>query len=210
MKLTYFDLRGRAEPIRLAFLISEIDYEDDRFEFQAWKDIKPTLPYGSVPVLTVDGQVLAQSGAILRYVGKLGKLYPSDPLQALKVDEVMDTIHDMVSVVYGYKGDDRGVLKEQRTKFIDETLPRYAGALEKRFESFGEGVYAVGDQISIADLVITCFINGFKSGVFDFVPSDVMENYPKFMAIHKQVMELPSVVEWYKKYPIKFQASKMD
>eukprot|EP00178_Gracilaria_changii_P015130 TRINITY_DN423_c1_g4_i1.p4 TRINITY_DN423_c1_g4~~TRINITY_DN423_c1_g4_i1.p4 ORF type:complete len:214 (-),score=46.14 TRINITY_DN423_c1_g4_i1:3507-4148(-) len=210
MKLTYFDLRGRAEPIRLAFVISGTDFEDDRFSFESWKDIKPTTPYGSVPTLSIDGEVMAQSNALLRYVGKLGDLYPSDALDALKVDEVTDTVMDMAMVLYGYRGDDQEKLKEQRNKFVTEAVPRYAAALEKRLELFGDGVYAVGGQISIADIVVTCFINGIKSGVFDFVPVDLFDEYSKLSAIHKAVMELPAVVEWYKKYPIKYQTPKLE
>ncbi|KAI0566490.1 Glutathione S-transferase [Gracilaria domingensis] len=210
MKLTYFDLRGRAEPIRLAFILGGIEFEDDRFAFSSWKDIKATTPYGAVPTMTVDGEVAAQSNAILRYVGKLGKLYPTCSLAALKVDEIVDTLADLAMVLYGYRGDDQEKLKEQRNKFVTEGIPRYAGALEKRLSLFGEGVYAVDDKLSIADIVITCFINSIKCGIMDFVPTDVFDEYPKLMAIHKTIMEQPSVVEWYEKYPIKYQTPKME
>jgi glutathione S-transferase len=41
-----------------------------------------------VPVLEVGGVVYCQSNAILRYVGKLAKLYPEDPVLALRADMV--------------------------------------------------------------------------------------------------------------------------
>ena len=37
-----------------------------------------------------DGQLVSQSNAILRFVGKYSNLYPSDPYKALKVDEFID------------------------------------------------------------------------------------------------------------------------
>lgn len=210
MKLTYFDLRGRAEPIRLAFLLSDIQYEDDRFSFPQFKEIKPTTPYGSVPTLTVDGEQMAQSGAILRYVGKLGNLYPSDPLTALKVDEVIEALVDLGNSMYSYRGSDAELLKAARKKFVDEDVPRYVGALEKRLELFGDASHAVGDQLTVADLVITCTVNSVQCGIMDYVPVDVLDAYPRINAIHKAVMENPKVVEWYKKYPIKKQTPKMD
>ncbi len=42
-----------------------------------------------VPVLEVDGKMLAQSGAIERYAAKLAGLYPSDEWELAKVEEVV-------------------------------------------------------------------------------------------------------------------------
>ncbi|PXF40465.1 Hematopoietic prostaglandin D synthase [Gracilariopsis chorda] len=210
LKLTYFDLRGRAEPIRLAFLLSDIEYEDDRFSFPQWKEVKPKTPYGSVPTLTVDGEQMAQSGAILRYVGKLAALYPSDAIAALKVDEVMETLVDLNNSTYSYRGSDTEQLKAARKKLVDEDIPRYVGALEKRLETFGGASHAVGNELTVADLVITCTVNSVQCGILDYVPVDVLDQYPRINAIHKAVMDNPKVVEWYKKYPIKKQTPKMD
>ncbi|WP_411024211.1 hypothetical protein, partial [Salmonella sp. s58408] len=52
------------------------------------------LPNGQLPILEVDGYVLPQSMAILRYVGRLGGLYPSDDLEAAKCDAVLDSATD--------------------------------------------------------------------------------------------------------------------
>jgi glutathione S-transferase len=47
---------------------------------------KESLPFGQVPVLTVDAQVIPQEVAILQYIGRQSGLYPSDREEALKVD----------------------------------------------------------------------------------------------------------------------------
>jgi glutathione S-transferase len=68
--------------------------------FQEFTDLKPSLPSGQLPVLEIeDGatgskKVMDQSNAIMRYVGKLGGLYPSDPVEALEVDIVIETVEE--------------------------------------------------------------------------------------------------------------------
>ena len=44
----------------------------------------------SQPVLEVDGVSATQSVAHLRYAGKKSGLYPTDDMQALRVDEILD------------------------------------------------------------------------------------------------------------------------
>jgi glutathione S-transferase len=96
LKLTYFDFHGgRGEPARLALSIGGIPFEDNRVAPSDWPASKPGTPFGALPVLEVDGQTLAQSNAINRYVGKLADLYPSDAWQAALCDEVMEAVEDI-------------------------------------------------------------------------------------------------------------------
>ena len=95
----YFDIKGLGEPIRLALEIGGIKYEDIRVKFSEWPEMKPSTPYGSLPLLEVGGKVYAQSEPILRFIGKKAGLYPADDLLALKVDEMMAATHDAIVAV---------------------------------------------------------------------------------------------------------------
>ena len=49
IKLTYFDIEGAAEKVRLALVIAGVPFEDDRIEFSKWRGpngLKNTMPYG--------------------------------------------------------------------------------------------------------------------------------------------------------------------
>ena len=62
-KLTYFDAPiSRGEECRLAFHVAGVDFEDNRISREAWLAMKPTTPFGSLPLLDLPGQpTLAQS-----------------------------------------------------------------------------------------------------------------------------------------------------
>ena len=49
----------------------------------AFLQLKPELPAGSLPALKIDGEYFAQSNALLAYAARLAQLTPADPLDAL-------------------------------------------------------------------------------------------------------------------------------
>lgn len=59
--LTYFNGKGRAEPIRLAFAIGHIEYKDERIKFEDWGKLKMSgfAKFSSLPVLEFDGKQFA-------------------------------------------------------------------------------------------------------------------------------------------------------
>ena len=57
--------------------------------------LKPSLPFGQLPVLEVDGNTICQSMAIARYLASECGLAGSSSLVKAQVDEVVDVINDV-------------------------------------------------------------------------------------------------------------------
>ena len=95
LKLTYFNVEGAAEKIRLALKLGGIDFEDERIDRAQWSALKGKTPYGQLPLFTIDDfPPVTESHAILRYVGKLAGLLPEDPILELRVEEVCGLFDD--------------------------------------------------------------------------------------------------------------------
>src|SRR6187549_1960862 len=63
--LTYFDFDGsRGEVARLALYIGGVAFEDRRIVRKDWAPQRDRYPFQALPVLEVDGKVIAQSNTI--------------------------------------------------------------------------------------------------------------------------------------------------
>ena len=61
MKLYYFGVYGRAEPIRMLLAHAKIEYEDVRLDHEQQQKLKAEgkFEFGQVPVLEIDGKTYA-------------------------------------------------------------------------------------------------------------------------------------------------------
>jgi glutathione S-transferase len=203
LKLTYFNFHGgRGEPARLALSIGGIAFEDDRVPLTDWDRRKADTLYGALPLLEVDGQFVAQSNAINRYVGKLADLYPSDPWQAALCDEVMEAVEDIVSKMAATINLPEEQMKTQRRALVEDPIPFYLTRLQQRLEAHG-GRYFAADRLSVADLKVFIWIRNLKSGVLDHVPTNLPDRVaPKLIEHYERVKNDPGVKAYYAKHGV--------
>lgn len=123
-------------------------------------------------------------------------------MDALKVDEINDTITDLFQAIYRCFGDEEEKKRADREKMMKEEFPRFAGGMEKRLEVFSDGPYVLGEDVSVADCSLVTLVNRFHCGALDYVPKDALDKFPRIMKVYENAMKLPEVVEWYKKRPI--------
>lgn len=202
-----FATQGRAEAPRLALTIGDIPFKDERFKFPEFGALKESgrLPFGQVPILTVDGVQTTQSAGILRYCGRVSGLYPrDDDLLALSIDEVLGVMEDAGTAIFKYRGKDQDQLKAAREEFTSTVMPKLLGGIEKIVKAKATSeTWLCGDSISIADLQAYYMIGNIKHGFVDHVSPDSVDAYPRLMASYNAVMEHPKVKAWNEKYPWK-------
>ncbi|XP_071647931.1 glutathione S-transferase-like [Temnothorax longispinosus] len=190
-KLTYFHLTGLAEPIRLLFSYAGIDFVDERIDKNDWPKLKPTMPFGKVPVLEVDGKRIHQSVAIGRYVAKQCGLAGKNDLESLEIDSTVDTIQELLENIYvNYVR-----AKEQKLEIVDETVSYYLERLDAQVKR--NGGYFVGGALTWADLTFV--------GVLDYMnfltKENVVEKYENLKQLRKKVEEIPAIKSWIEKRP---------
>jgi len=194
-KLTYFDFPGRAEPIRLAFVIGGIAFEDERLTKEQFGAAKAagTFALGSVPVLTVDGVQIPQSVAQLRYAAQLAGLIPSDPVQAARADAAAVTFEELLQAC-GPSGreQDQDKKKQLRLELADGLFTRVLTTLN----TWAESGYLAGGQLSHADLSARQFVQALDTGFFDYFPEHFTDKFPNLQRVAANVNAHPKVLEW--------------
>jgi glutathione S-transferase len=197
-KLTYFDFDGgRAEPVRIAFHAAGIEFEDERISFKEFGEMRQHTRFSSVPVLEIDGAQVTQSNAISRYVGKMAGMYPTDDLQALYCDEVLDALEDVSHYIvrtFGLQGEE---LREAREKLAEGWLTVYLKGLGELL-SRGGGQYFAGNSLTMADLKAFVQTRSLRKGNLDHIPTDLVDRLAPGLVKHQERVESdPRVVAYY-------------
>ncbi|NXT27972.1 HPGDS synthase, partial [Syrrhaptes paradoxus] len=191
-KLTYFNLRGRAEISRYLFAYSGTKYEDHRIEPADWPKFKPTIPFGKLPVLEVDGVTVHQSLAIARYLAKESGLAGQTPVEQALADAIVDTIDDFITQLpWAEKNQD------VRKQAFDDILSNKAPELLKDLDTFlGDKNWLVGKSVTWADF----YWEVCSTSLLSFKP-DLLNNYPRLSALRDRVQALPAIAAWIQKRP---------
>jgi len=175
---------GRAYAIRVALGIAKVPFEDEKISGAELATRRgPTgrnkdVPLGQLPVLTLpSGAVITQSNAIARYAAKLANLYPSDPEQALFVDEITDTVSDIGNGVP--RNPDATLVKALREEYAAGKLNTYFSYLAEKLEA-SSGPFFSGSIYTIADIQVYQIVKFIRKGVYDHIPADYDAKWPVF------------------------------
>lgn len=196
--LTYFDFDGgRGEPARLALHIGGVAFEDRRIALSAWAAMRDSTPFQALPTLEVDGMLVTQSNAILRYAGKLAGLYPTADLSALLCDEILDAVEDIGSRI-GRTIDLPAEMKQKaREELASGPIARHLQQLQAKLQHAG-GAYFVDNRLTVADLKAFMLIRWLRSGALDHIPKDIVEQIaPALVGHFERVAAHPKITAYY-------------
>ncbi|MCX4247744.1 glutathione S-transferase [Paraliomyxa miuraensis] len=199
-KLTYFDFPGsRGEECRLALHAAGVAFEDDRIPGASWPNLKDQTPYGGLPTFEVEGRgVLAQSNAILVYIGREHGLHPRDNWLAARHEELLSACEEArVQVFPILRITDPEQKKQAREELAAGFLKRWGDCVERRLRELGDGPFTSGDALQVADIKLYMIGRWFSSGGVDHVPKDVFGGCSRLLGVERAVAEHPKIVEWY-------------
>lgn len=207
---TYFSARGRGEAIRLALVLSGLEWEEvhntDASEAEGKKLAgSKDIPFGQWPLLSTDkGETYCQADAIVKHLGRMTGFYGKNKEEDYLADCACQGVEGLRSKYAGMIWKDNGSA-EAREKMVSKHcdpatkceindgahLVYLEGFLERSPTQWVAG----GKKYSVADIHVF--------DVFDVYCLSVGEEklrawYPKLAAHHDAFAAVPAVADYLK------------
>ena len=201
-RLYYFPVPGRAEASRIALSLSGMVWEDievNGIEYNKMKE-SGNLPWNMLPVLETEKGTIAESSAILRYVGNKAGLVPNDSFQAAKADEFIDGMGPMAYAMDSTFGFDDVEKRIQSRKELFKPDGRATKALTLYDEKIGlskSGWVADTENMSIADVKFFSEVFGLFSGNYDGIEKSMIMGYKNLLSYHDKMANDSRILAHY-------------
>ena len=116
-------------------------------------------------------------------------------LESALIDEVVDTIEDVINVTIKTHFETDPLKKAETVSQLNQSavLPMLAN-IEKRLVSCG-GQFLVGNALSLADIHLFFFCS-------EYTTPKLLANTPKIANLVKRVEGLPNIQKWLKNRPV--------
>ena len=163
-QIIYFDIRGRAEPIRLLLEEAGVEYDDVQITQEEWPKLKPETPFGQVPIYREGDFELAQSHAILRYLARKHGFEGEDEPQRARCDIAIEAFRDLGDRLGAVFGALSSIEPEQIRAFLEDELPERLGTLDRFLDENPTGApFWAGASVTLADILAFDFIEGIEA-----------------------------------------------
>ncbi|ODM93582.1 putative glutathione S-transferase 8 [Orchesella cincta] len=219
-KLTYFDLRGIAEPIRLIFRYANIPFEDCKVNFELWKDVKHNFKWQQLPILEHNGKTLTQSVGISRFLASKFELKPQISGNSeetawvdAKCDEIVGAIHDLRLQMKPFIHSKMGVENPEdgdmlKNTLLTSTVPRFLENLTEILIQLRQngsvdesGNFIFGKKPTWPDFWLAHFTHQWSEVLEE---PQLLDKYDLLKKQQEEVYNLPGVAEWIKERPDSF------
>ena len=190
--LTYFDVRGRGEPIRLLLSYAGVPFEDRGISADVWPTEKAAAPLGQLPYLTAhhDGtaQEIPQTMAILRHLAREHGLDGKNEGERLAADVAVETAVDARVAHSQLRYSPAWSDEDAKAKFAAEVLPAHLARLDKLL---GERAWYASASPTYADIVLFDTLDRLVGSW----PA-ILDGWPRLAAFQARVQALPQLANY--------------
>ncbi|GMT26463.1 hypothetical protein PFISCL1PPCAC_17760, partial [Pristionchus fissidentatus] len=182
--------------VRIALNLKGLQYTSKTIDLLTWDgaaadEAKSLNPAGRIPVLIHDGRVLTESLAIVEYIDEVfdgPKLLPADPVARANSRAIAMHVAcgiQPLQIVRTVRKVDEVAGKGAGEKWAAHWLDRGLQELEEMVKKTA-GKYAVGDELSIGDVVIPSILYNARRWKVDISALSTL------IAIEKNLSDLPA------------------
>lgn len=212
VKLVCFGVEGRGELIRLLLHAGKVDFEDQRLpglQSPEWLAIKEDMPFHAVPVLFWDGEMLAQTQAIARFVARKAGLAGSNDVEFAHADMIACHCEDLIAKwVWGRFPPSEEARIQNSKDLLEKVLPKWLSQAEALLKKRG-GVWFAGSGLTFGDVAvmnILTFMMHPKEAIWKDMNNEaaraaLLDNYPLLKAHDARVRAVPEIASWLQKKP---------
>ncbi|XP_073985700.1 glutathione S-transferase-like [Rhodnius prolixus] len=194
-RLTYFNVKGLGEPIRILLSYMDKEFEDFRLEKEDWPPRKKQTLFGKLPTLEIDGKVICESSAICRYLAVEAGLSGKNDWENLQIDMIVGTVMDIhFDIVTFVRENDPKKKEELRMKLLKETIPFYFEKYEERVKNNN---YIANNSLSWADI----FFIAYSECIDGLVETKSLDKYRHLNALKEKLYSIPNIKNWIQKRP---------
>ena len=196
MELIYMDVRARAESIRMVLHHGNVPFTDTTIPWDQMATYKQASPSGQFPTLVLEDKTttFVESGAILRYAGRVAGLYPDEPVVQLQQDQVIEIVQDLsdCNPLLNYHDREEPGFQGKYDDFFGKAEPKL-----KLTESLLKGPYVSGDKPLVGD-----FHLWFLLDQAEIMKPGLLAGYPKLEAMFKKLLvDSKGLVKYLKARP---------
>ncbi len=185
--LVYFDIRGRAEPIRMMLSFLGVEFTETQITQAQWEAAPLATPFGRMPVYREGPLEIPETFAIMNYLGRKHNLCGTREVDRVRSDVTAEAWRDYgnrIANLFGAKS----TSDEARKNFLIEEQPSLLADLETYYlQNEPRSGYWAGASITVGDFAAFHMIEGLAQS------SNTLANFPALLAFYEFFAAQPAI-----------------